>query len=94
MCNSRVTRHRPDRNKMKIQVLVAFMFVAVVAAMADPNQVVEEAESHPLELGVAEHDVDTQGVSCIFGDWACSAHCRGIGRKGGRCIRGTCTCYN
>ncbi|XP_076623477.1 defensin-A-like [Colletes latitarsis] len=79
---------------MKIQVLVVFMLVAVVAAMAAPNQVAEGEDLHPLELNVADSGVDTQGVSCIFGDAVCSAHCRGEGRKGGKCIKGTCTCYN
>ncbi|XP_076619034.1 defensin-1-like [Colletes latitarsis] len=80
---------------MKIQILVAFLLVAVVATMAAPNQVAEEKEIDAVEVAALGENGDLErGFTCSIGDWACSAHCRGIGKEGGTCIKGTCTCYD
>ncbi|XP_076179523.1 defensin-1-like [Ptiloglossa arizonensis] len=81
---------------MNFYVIFAFLFVAVAATMAVPDQVAKDdsakAQFEPEEM-VLEEDKE-RGFTCSMGESACVVKCYTLGKPGGYCNKaGTCICY-
>ncbi|XP_051169202.1 defensin-like [Leptopilina boulardi] len=70
----------------KLCIFLVFLTFTVMAVISAPHEEEERADRHRRVT------CDLLSFGGYVGDSACAANCLSMGKAGGRCINGVCTC--